>query len=105
MTFMGEFYLNFGYFGIVVMTYLTGFVLARLYFRAYRSGYFSTLRFGYLLITCNLILVYRDGLMSLFIFTLVNMMPLSIIVFLHLIRPLRSRREAVSMYAIPLSQK
>ncbi len=105
MTFMGEFYLNFGYLGIVFMTYLTGFLLARVYFRAYRSGYFSALRFGYLLVTCNLILVYRDGLMSLFIFTLVNMMPLSIIVFLHLIRPVRPRREAVPLYGYPLSQK
>jgi oligosaccharide repeat unit polymerase len=105
ITFMGEFYLNFGYFGIVLMTYLTGTLLARLYFRSYRRGYFSTLRFAYLLVTCNLILVYRDGLKSLFIFTLVNMMPLSIIVLLHLVRPLRTRRESIPLYRLPLSPK
>ena len=105
MTFMGEFYLNFGYFGIVLMTYVTGYLLARVYFLAYRSAYFSALRFGYLLVTCNLILVYRDGLMSLFIFTLVNMMPLSIIVFLHLVRPVRARPEAIPLYGVPLSPK
>lgn len=105
MTFMGEFYLNFGYLGIVVLSFLTAYLLARIYFRAYRSSYNSVLRFGYLLIACNLIQVYRDGLMSLFVFTLVNMMPLSAIVFLHLVRPLRPRREAAPMYGQPLSQK
>jgi hypothetical protein len=105
MTFIGEFYLNFGSFGVVIMSFLTAYWLARIYFRAYRSSYYSVLRFGYLLIACNLIQVYRDGLMSLFVFTLVNMMPLSAIVFLHLVRPLRPRREAAPMYGQPLSQK
>ncbi len=52
------------------MSFLTAYWLARIYFRSYRSSYYSVLRFGYLLIACNLIQVYRDGLMSLFIFTL-----------------------------------
>lgn len=105
MTFIGEFYLNFGYFGIVIMSFLTAYFLGRAYFRAYRSSYYSVLRFAYLLIACNLILVYRDGLMSLFVFTVVNMMPLSIIVFLHLLRPVRAKREAMPLYGLPLSPK
>lgn len=105
MTFMGEFYVNFGYPGIIIMSYLTAYWLARVYFRAYRSNYFSVLRFGYLLVTCNLVLVYRDGLISLFMFTVVNMMPLSIIVFLHLVRPVRARREGMPLYGQPLPQK
>jgi len=105
MTFMGEFYLNFGYFGIVIMSFLTAYWLGRIYFVAYRSSYYSVLRFGYLLIACNLIQVYRDGLGSLFIFTVINMMPLSIIVVLHLIRPASARRTAMSLYDLPVSQK
>ncbi|HXI90514.1 MAG TPA: O-antigen polymerase [Blastocatellia bacterium] len=105
VTFMGEFYLNFGNVGVVIMSFLTAYWLARIYFRGYRSSYYSVLRFSYLLIACNLIQVYRDGLMSLFVFTLVNMMPLSIIVFLHLVRPLRARPEAVPLYGLPLSPK
>ena len=87
------------------MSYLTAYFLARIYFRAYRSSYLSVLRFCYLLVTCNLILVYRDGLMSLFVFTLVNMMPLSIIVVLHLVKPLRPKREATVIYGQAISQK
>jgi hypothetical protein len=105
MTFIGEFYLNFGYAGIVVMSYLTAYWLARIYFRAYRSNYFSALRFVYLMIACNFIQVYRDGMMSLFIFTVVNMMPLTVIVVLHYVWPVRRRDAAAPLYGIPLSSK
>ena len=104
-TFIGEFYLNFGYFGIVAMSYLTAYCLARVYFRAYRSNYFSVIRFGYLLIACNMIQVYRDGLMSLFVFTVVNMMPLSIIVLLHVIKPVRLKRAGALLYSGPMSSR
>lgn len=105
MTFIGEFYLNFGYPGIVLLSFLTAYWLARTYFRAYRSGYYSVLRFTYLLITCNLLLVYRDGFMSLFVFTLVNMMPLSIIVILHYVLPMRQNTENVPLLSMAASQK
>ena len=104
-TFIGEFYLNFGYMGVVVMSYLTAYWLARVYFLAYKSNYYSVLRFGYLLITCNLILVYRDGLVSLFIFTIINMMPLAFIVILHLVMPVRQKREPVRLYSFSVPQK
>jgi hypothetical protein len=91
LSYMGEFYINFGFLGVIVMAYLTAYCLARIYFQAYHSNYFSVQRFTYLLIACNLIQVYRDGLMSLFIFTLVNMMPLSVIVLLHWLKPLRQK--------------
>lgn len=91
MSFIGDFYLNFGYVGIVLLTYLFAYFLGTFYFRAYRTGYFSVLRFAYLLIACNLILIYRDGIMSLIVFTCVNMMPLAVIVFLHYIRGGRKR--------------
>ena len=102
MTIIGEFYINFGYFGVVIMSFMTAYLLARIYLRAYRSNYYTILRFGYLLIACNLIQVYRDGLMSLFVFTLVNMMPLSAIVFLHLIKPRQETRPDISLQSVPL---
>ena len=105
MTFIGEAYINFGYFGVVIISFLTAYWLARLYFRAYRTSYHSVVRFGYLLIACNLIQIYRDGLMSLFIFTVINMMPLSAIVVLHWVRPLRPRRQAALVYGQTLPQK
>jgi hypothetical protein len=105
MTFIGEFYVNFGYLGIITMSYMTAYWLARLYFRAYHSNYFSVLRFSYLLIACNLIQIYRDGLMSLLVFTLINMMPLAFIVMLHLIMPLRRKAEDVPLQNIPVSAR
>jgi oligosaccharide repeat unit polymerase len=101
MTFIGEFYLNFGYVGIVVMSYLTAYWLARAYFRAYRSDYSSVARFAYLLIACNLIQVYRDGLMSVVVYTTVNMMPLTIIVLLHLVLPVKRAEPKMSGYTLP----
>jgi hypothetical protein len=105
MTFIGEFYLNFGYVGIVVLSYCTAYLLALAYFRAYRSNYFSVLRFVYLMIACNLIQVYRDGLMSLFVFTVVNMMPLSVIVILHYFWPVRQKKASIPLYSVPASSK
>jgi hypothetical protein len=104
-TFIGEFYLNFGYMGIVLMSYLTAYWLARVYFEAYRRNYYSVLRFGYLLIACNLIQVYRDGLMSLVIFTFINMMPLAVIVILHIMYPVRSKKVGATLYGAPFSPK
>jgi hypothetical protein len=94
MTFIGESYSNFGYLGIIIVPYMLAYLLARLYFRAYRSSYYSVVRFAYLLIACNLIQVFRDGLLSIVIFTLVNMMPLTLIILLHYIFPVRKRRLA-----------
>ncbi len=94
ITFIGEFYLNFGYPGIVIMSFVSAYWLARVHFVAYRSNYFSVRRFGYLLVACNLIQVYRDGLMSLFVFTVVYMMPLAVIVILHYVVPRPRRAHA-----------
>jgi hypothetical protein len=50
------------------------------------------LKFAYLITAANLIQVYRDGLVSLVIFTLVNMLPLSTILVLHMLRGSLVRR-------------
>jgi hypothetical protein len=88
ITFLGECYINFGFIGILILPYISAYLLARAYFYAYRSEYFSVARFGYLLLACNLIQVYRDGFLSIVIFTLVNMTPLCLIVFFHYFKPL-----------------
>ena len=99
VTFLGESYINFGYPGIIFIPALLAYILGRAYFRAYRSNYFSVIRLSYLLIACNLIQVYRDGLTSIVVFTWVNMMPLMVIVLLHYILPVRPRIEKVPVYA------
>jgi hypothetical protein len=104
-TFIGEFYLNFSFFGILIFTWLTAYWLARIYFKAYRSSYYSVLRFGYLLVACNLIQVYRDGFMSLFVFTLINMMPLALIVILHRVVPGTRGIRQMPLERMPVSTR
>jgi hypothetical protein len=89
VTFLGEAYANFSYVGIVLVSYLIAYWLARAYFSAYRRHYLSIARFFYLLVACNLIQVYRDRLISIVVFTCVNMMPLILIVLLHYILPMK----------------
>ena len=101
VTMLGEFYLNFSYAGIVVLSLLVAHVTGRWFQAAYRREYFSLARFMYLLVACNLIQVFRDGLISLFVFTIINMMPLMAIAAIHLIyRSSRSSRRALHRYPI-----
>jgi oligosaccharide repeat unit polymerase len=98
-TFLGEPYANFGYLGILLVPALLAYFLGRVYFRAYRSNYFSVIRLAYLLVACNLIQVYRDGLTSIVVFTWVNMMPLMVIVALHYVLPVRHKGGKLVEYA------
>ena len=82
-TMMGEFYLNFSYAGIVVMSFLFALYSGKWFKAAYRNGYFSVEHFLYLLVACNLLQIYRDGLISLFVFTVINMLPLTVMGALH----------------------
>jgi hypothetical protein len=101
VTFLGESYLNFGYAGIIIIPMLLAYILGRLYFRAYRRNYFTVARLAYLLIACNLIQVYRDGLVSIVVFTWVNMMPLMLLILLHYVVPSRRKKQLQSAYAVP----
>ena len=84
VTMLGEFYLNFSYAGIVVMSFAFAYLVG-VWFESVRSaGYFSLTHFAYLLVASNLVQVFRDGLISLFVFTVINMLPLALIVALHL---------------------
>ena len=87
VTMLGEFYLNFSYLGIVLIPFVLAYVLGAWFNAAYRRQYLTIGRFAYLLVACNLIEVYRDGLISLFVFTVINMMPLTAIVVVHLFQP------------------
>ena len=81
-TLLGESYANFGITGIIIVTFMSAYYLGRFYFTAMRSSYVSVYRFSYIMVACTLIQVFRDGLISLFMFTLVNMSPLVVIAVL-----------------------
>jgi hypothetical protein len=83
-TYLGESYANLGLLGIFAIPPLLALGLAWFSRRAYLAPYDSLLRFSYVLLSVNLIQVFRDGLQSIVIFTFVNMMPLVIVVLSHL---------------------
>jgi hypothetical protein len=85
VTMLGEFYLNFSYAGVVILSFAVAYATGRWFQAAYRRGYFTLARFMYLLLACNFLQIYRDGLISLFVFLVINMMPLTAIVLIHLI--------------------
>ncbi len=94
VTMLGEFYVNFWYPGVILLSFATAYLLGRAFHAAYRRGYFTVSRLAYLLVACNLIEVYRDGLISLFVFPVINMMPLVAIVILHIFYPSREVRSS-----------
>jgi hypothetical protein len=85
VTMLGEFYVNFSSPGVILLSLVVAYVLGAAFHAVYRQSYFTLARFAYLLVACNLIEVYRDGLVSLFVFVVINMMPLTVIVLLHLL--------------------
>jgi hypothetical protein len=82
-TLIGEAYANFGVLGVILVPPILAAVLLSMYRRAYRAGYYTVPRLAYVLVSVNLIRVYRDGLVSLVVFAFVNAMPLTVIVLLH----------------------
>jgi len=96
-TYVGEAYIDFGILGVFIVPLLLALALAAISRRASRAPYDSVRRFTYAMISVNLIQVYRDGLGAIFMFTLVNMMPLALLVAAHLALRLfqerTSRRE------------
>jgi O-antigen polysaccharide polymerase Wzy len=94
-TYLGEAYLNFYYWGIIIVPVLLAIGLGKLYLYCYQYDYYSIPRFVYLLLAANLLQVYRDGLASIIIFTTINMMPLMLIVLLHLLWPIQTKSTII----------
>lgn len=84
VTFLGEAYANFGYIGLGSIPFLLAFILARAHQRLLAQPYGTLGHFAYLLVACNLIQVFRDGLTSIVFFVFVHMMPLAAIVLIQL---------------------
>ena len=88
---LGEAYANFGVIGIALVPCIMGYYLTSFYFRALRHPYFSVYRFMYVIWASCLVLVFRDGLQSLVVFPVVDMMPLVAIALLSYIISNRRR--------------
>ena len=90
-TLHGESYANLGVVGIIIISYFSAYGFGWFYFAALRKSYFSVFRFTYVVVASNLINIFRDGLISLVVFTVLGMSPLIAIAALSYFSFRRSR--------------
>ena len=83
LTYLGESYLNFGYVGLFLVPALLGYLLTA-YCVSANAGPLQRLpRYVYLVVFMVLIQTFRDGLLSILVFTIVHNMPMLFTVILH----------------------
>ena len=83
LTYLGESYLNFGYAGLILIPSLLGYLLTAACLRA-TSGPMQRLgRYLYLVFFMALVQTFRDGVLSIFVFTVVHNMPMLFTWILH----------------------
>ena len=85
ITYLGESYLNFGYVGFFLIPAFMGYVLTAFCLWANAGPLLRLSRYVYLVIFMALVQTFRDGLLSIFVFTVVHNMPMLFTFILHLI--------------------
>ena len=85
ITYLGESYLNFGYTGLFLIPALLGYLLTAYCLHAATGPMQRLSRYVYLVIFMALVQTFRDGLLSIFLFTIVHNMPMLFACILHLI--------------------
>ena len=84
-TYLGESYLNFGHLGFFFIPGLVGYLLTAYCLQAAAGPMQRLSRYIYLVIFMALIQTFRDGLLSIFVFTIVHNMPMLFAFILHMI--------------------
>lgn len=85
ITYLGESYLNFGYAGLFLVPALMGYVLTAYCLHAAAGPMLRLSRYVYLVAFMALVQTFRDGLLSIFVFTFVHNMPMLFTFVLHLV--------------------
>lgn len=83
ITYLGESYLNFGYAGLFIIPALMGYLLTAYCLHATTGPMRRLSRYVYLVGFMALIQTFRDGLLSIFVFTIVHNMPMFFALILH----------------------
>ena len=83
ITYLGESYLNFGYAGLFLIPGLMGYLLTAYCLHANTGPMQRLSRYVYLVVFMALIQTFRDGLLSIFVFTVVHNMPMLFALILH----------------------
>jgi hypothetical protein len=84
-TYLGESYLNFGYAGLILIPAMMGYILTALCLHATAGPMLRLGRYLYLVFFMALVQTFRDGLLSILVFTVVHNMPMLFTWILHLI--------------------
>ncbi len=83
LTYLGEAYANFGYAGLILIPALLGYLLTAACLHATTGPMLRLGRYLYLVFFMALIQTFRDGLLSIFVFTVVHNMPMLFTWILH----------------------
>ncbi len=83
LTYLGEAYANFGYAGLILIPILLGYLLTAACLRATTGPMLRLGRYLYLVFFMSLLQTFRDGLLSIFVFTVVHNMPMLFTWILH----------------------
>ena len=83
ITYLGESYLNFGYAGLILIPALLGYLLTTACLRATSGPMMRLGRYLYLVFFMALVQTFRDGVLSIFVFTVVHNMPMLFTWILH----------------------
>ena len=83
ITYLGESYLNFGYAGLILIPALLGYLLTAACLRATSGPMLRLGRYLYLVFFMALVQTFRDGVLSIFVFTVVHNMPMLFTWILH----------------------
>ncbi len=83
ITYLGESYLNFGYAGLILIPALMGYILTVLCLHATAGPMQRLGRYLYLVFFMALVQTFRDGVLSIFVFTFVHNMPMLFTWILH----------------------
>lgn len=85
ITYLGESYLNFGYAGLILIPALLGYILTALCLHATAGPMQRLGRYLYLVFFMALVQTFRDGVLSIFVFTVVHNMPMLFTWILHMV--------------------
>jgi hypothetical protein len=83
LTYLGESYLNFGYAGLILIPALLGYLLTLACLWATSGPMLRFARYLYLVFFMALVQTFRDGVLSIFVFTVVHNMPMLFTWILH----------------------
>ena len=84
-TYLGESYLNFGYAGFFIIPALMGYLLTAYCLHAATGPMQRLSRYVYLVVFMALVQTFRDGLLSIFVFTFVHNMPMLFALVAHMV--------------------